>query len=344
VLKGSIDMHLRSYRVVTQQGHLAPKPARKFDPAAFYQWLEKQIRQYEQVVICYEAGCFGFEPARRMIKMGAQVLVIAPQNWDEKGKRQVNDRMDALVMCRRLSEYLDGHEDALTVVRIPTPEEEIRRRPVRMREQLRKQIRRMGAMGRSLLLQREMAVTGRWWAGRLWNRIVAQMPGWVVQELEVWRELLIQTERKAQEVESQLRKEAPKEGLFVGEGNLSHELLDRELVDPNRFKNSRQVGNYYGLCPSESSSGELRQLGSITKRGNPRLRRLIIELAWRVVRFQPDYEGTRMWGPVLHDRKLGSGRRKKAIVALARKLAVDLWRIATGRKTAKELGLVLKSA
>jgi len=52
MLKGSIDMHLRSYRVVTQHGHLAPKPARKFDPAAFYQWLEKQIWQYEQVVIC----------------------------------------------------------------------------------------------------------------------------------------------------------------------------------------------------------------------------------------------------------------------------------------------------
>jgi len=50
--------------------------------------------------------------------------VIAPQNWDEQGKRQVNDKHDALVMCRRLSEYLAGHHQALSIVRIPSQEEE----------------------------------------------------------------------------------------------------------------------------------------------------------------------------------------------------------------------------
>ena len=56
-----------------------------------------------------------------------KVYVIAPQNWDEQGKGQVNDKHDAQVMCRRLSEYLAGHHKALSIVRIPSREEEERR-------------------------------------------------------------------------------------------------------------------------------------------------------------------------------------------------------------------------
>ena len=70
--------------------------------------------------MCYEAGCFGYEPARRMQAMGVEVYVIAAQNWDEQGKGQVNDKHDAQVMCRRLSEYLGGHGKALSIVRIPS--------------------------------------------------------------------------------------------------------------------------------------------------------------------------------------------------------------------------------
>ena len=107
--------------------------------------------------------------------------------------------------------------------------------------------------------------------------------------------------------------------------------MARELIDPRAFPQRRQVGNYFGLCPSESTSGQRRRLGAITKHGNPRLRRLMVELAWRVSRFQPSYRGVRRWGALLENRKASVAARKKAIVALARQLAVDLWRIATGR-------------
>ena len=289
-IKIAIDMHLRSYRVVRQIDHSTPQPAQKFAPQAFYHWLEKQRHLAERVVVCYEAGCFGYEPARRMQAMGAEVYVIAPQNWDEQGKRQVNDKFDAQVMCRRLSEYLAGHRKALSVVRIPSPEEEARRAQGRMREQLRGEIRRMQAMGRSLLLQREMAVTGCWWKGTTWVRIIQQMPSWMVAQLESWKKLIELTEKEALENESQLKAATPRELVF-GEGELTHELLARELIDPQRFKNGRQVGNYFGLCPSESTTDQSRRMGSITKHGNPRLRRLMVELAWRVSRFQPQYPG-----------------------------------------------------
>jgi transposase len=341
VIKIAIDMHLRSYRVVRQIDQSRPQPAQKFAPEAFYGWLEKQRGLAERVVVCYEAGCFGYEPARRMRELGVEVYVIAPQDWDEQGKRQVNDKHDALVMCRWLSEYLGGHQKALSIVRIPSPEEEARRAQGRLREQLGRQIRRMQAMGRSLLLQRAMAVRGRWWRGRTWERILEAMPNWVIAQLEIWKALLEVAEKQIGHIEGQLKKAAPRQ-LFFGEGELTHELLARELIDPQRFRNARQVSNSFGLCPSESSSAERRRMGSITKHGNPRLRRLMVELAWRVAHFQPHYRGVRQWGALLGDRQASAGARKKAIVALARRLAVDLWRMATGRVQAAELGLLTK--
>jgi len=200
------------------------------------------------------------------------------------------------------------------------------------------------------------------------------MPAWVLAQLELWKKIIALTEGELAALEATLAGSpivlpplvpgtaasaaAPKQ-LFVGEGELSHELIARELIDPHRFKNGRQglahyqpplvpsassVGNYFGLCPSESSSGDQRHWGAITKHGSPRLRRLMIQLAWRVVIFQPQYRGMQRWQSVLG---LGVGKtsgaaRKKAIVALARQLAVDLWRIATGRIQAEDVGLVLR--
>jgi transposase len=339
LIKLAVDMHLASYRVVRQLDHSTPQPAQKFSPEGFLRWLGQQLLLASRVVVCYEAGCFGFGPARRMRAMGAEVLVIAPQNWDEAGKKQVNDRLDAMVMCARLSQYLDGHRKALCPVAIPTPEEEARRAEGRFRDQLRKEVRRLQARGRSLLLLQEIAVRGRWWRGATWKLISEQAPQWVQQQLEIWKELIERSEAHAERVEAALRQAASTKALFHGEGALSSEILERELLDPQRFRNPRQVGNYFGLCPSESTTSDKRQLGSITKRGNPRLRRLLIELSWRVVRYQPQYRGLRKFLPILGDRKAGASARKRAIVAVARRLAVDLWRVRTGRRTAAELGL-----
>jgi transposase len=343
LIKIAIDMHLKSFRVVRQMDHALVQPAQRFEAPRFYQWLEKEKEKAERVAVCYEAGCFGYEPARRMQGMGVEVYVIAPQSWDEQRKRQTNDKWDAAVMCRRLSEYLDGHLKALSVVHIPSRQEEERRAVGRFREQLCKEIRRMQAMGRSLLLQREMAVRGRWWRGATWEAITQGMPSWVIHQLQTWKELIEQLEKGVSQEEKQLRSTGAAEPVLFGEGELTHALLKRELINIERFKNARQVGNYYGLCPSESSSGPSRRLGPITKHGNPRLRRLMVELAWRIVRFQPQYVALRRWRPVLLEGKTGAAARKKAIVAVARRLAVDLWRIGIGRKTAQELGLRLQS-
>jgi hypothetical protein len=73
LIKIAIDMHLRNYRVVRQIDYSKPQSAQKFAPEAFYGWLEKQRGLAERVVVCYEAGCFGYEPARRMEGLGVEV-------------------------------------------------------------------------------------------------------------------------------------------------------------------------------------------------------------------------------------------------------------------------------
>ena len=66
LIKIAIDMHLKSFRVVRQMDHTAVQPAQRFEPLRFYQWLEKEKAKVQRMAVCYEAGCFGYEPARRM--------------------------------------------------------------------------------------------------------------------------------------------------------------------------------------------------------------------------------------------------------------------------------------
>src|SRR5881392_4299251 len=101
----------------------------------------------------------------------------------------------------------------------------------------------------------------------------------------------------------------------------------------HRFSNRRRVGSYTG--------GNTRIQRCVTKHGNPRLRAALVEAAWRLVRFQADYRAVKKWRHLLAKGALTtSAARKKAIVAVARQLAVDLWRIRTGRLRAEELGLI----
>ncbi len=117
------------------------------------------------------------------------------------------------------------------------------------------------------------------------------------------------------------------------------QVLEREILDWSRFKNRRQVASLTGMCPRVYSSGPQSRSGPITKHGNPRIRTALVELAWRCVRFQPDYAPVKKWLAVLASPKAAGGAKKKAAVAIGRRLVIDLWRINTGRTTAAKLNL-----
>src|SRR5690606_2532313 len=114
-------------------------------------------------------------------------------------------------------------------------------------------------------------------------------------------------------------------------------VLAGEILDWHRFDNRRQVASYTGLCPSEQSSGQSRRQGGISKHGNPRVRHALVEACWRLLLWQPDY-------PPVKKRRAATGKRarKRAVVAAARRLAIDLWRLNTGQCRAEKLGLQLR--
>ena len=124
-----------------------------------------------------------------------------------------------------------------------------------------------------------------------------------------------------------------------GMGAPSLAQLNAEVLDWNLYCSGRKIGCFGGMVPSEWSTGEGQRLGAITKVGLPALRRIITEMVWRMILFQPEYKAVQKWRQVLEGSN--RGLKKKAVVAIGRQLVVDIWRLQTGRISAQELGLIL---
>ncbi|MGP8198317.1 MAG: IS110 family transposase [Limisphaerales bacterium] len=337
LIKLGIDVHADSYRVVRQIDNATPQPAQKFTPAGFLLWVAKQRALAEQVHSCYEAGPFGYRLHRQLLELGVRNVVVRPQNWDELGRKVKTDKTDALALTQRLDRYVQGNRHALAVITVPTPEQEQARGLSRHRQQLQKDRQTHEAQGRSFLLYHGRRVTGQWWQSGAWAVLQKQLASWQTRILESLRALILLADQQLAQAESQVVGQAtsPAKGF----GALTSQLLRCEVLDWHRFQNRRQVASLTGMCPSVHASGGHCLQGSITKHGNPRIRRLLVELAWRVIRYQPNYPPVQKWRKQLANKSAGGGR-KKAAVAIGRRLAIDLWRIETGRSTAAQLQLI----
>ena len=176
-----------------------------------------------------------------------------------------------------------------------------------------------------------------WWKRRSFAALC--VPEWMKELLGNSQPILLALEEKIRALTVQLQGAAAP-GQPRGLGMMTSVVIDGEVGNWSRFRNRRQVGSYTGLCSGEYSSGQTRLQTCVTKHGNPRLRAALVELAWRLVRFQPQYKPVVKWRRVLAKGALATGAaRKKAIVAVARQLAVDLWRIRTGQLKPEQLGL-----
>lgn len=336
-IKLGVDVHADSYRVVRQIDASTPQPAQKMSPEEFLKFARRQLAQAREVYCCYEAGPFGYSLHRQLEGMGIKNIVVRPQNWDELHKGVKTDKTDALALVQRLDRYVQGNQRALAVVRVPTQAEEQARAVTRQREQLQQARQVHEAQGRSLLLYQGYRLRGIWWKPRAWEGLAQVLPSWLKSLLENLRSLILNADQLLEQISLQIESQAPPQPK--GFGLLTSEVLRREVLDWSRFNNRRQVASMTGMCPGVRASGNHSTTGSISKHGNPRLRKALVELAWRVVRYQPDYGPLQRWKPVLANRQNRSGR-KKAVVAIGRHLAIDLWRIAIGRCTAAQLKLV----
>ena len=338
VIKLGIDVHQEFYVVVAQEGGGNPKPAQRFKKEAFLSWAVRlKDKSGAKIYAVYEACGFGFGLQRQLAALGIECQVVCPQKLDEQNKRVKTDGLDAKALCLKLDRYVEGNREALAVVRVPTPEEEQLRAIHRQREQLVKARKQLEAQGRSLMVNHGIEPVKGWWKGRTFAALAA--PAWMKELLGNSQPILLALEEKIRALTVQLQTSAAPDQPR-GLGRMTRVVIDREIGNWHRFCNRRQVGSYTGLCPGEYSSGNTRFQSCVTKHGNPRLRAALVELAWRLVRFQSNYKPVVKWRQILQKGALATGAaRKKAIVAVARQLAVDLWRIRTGRLTPEQLGL-----
>lgn len=336
-IKLGIDWHATQYRVVRMIDRAGPEPAQRFTPANFLAWAKKQLTLAHKVDSCYEAGAGGFVLHRQLTELGVTNQVVAPRSLDPDHRRVQNDSTDARQLALDLDRYLGGNPKALRVVYVPTPEQEQRRQQSRQRQQMLAHQLSLAAQGRCLLLAQGRRESNHWWKKPRWERLAPTLPPWLRTALESYRRLLLAVHEELEHFTRSIAAAAPAQRP-IGLGALTLEQINREVCDWKRFKNRKQPGSYAGLCGGLMATGQWSIDLPITKAGNVRLRVLLIELAWRMVRYQPQSKLIQRWAGVLLNPKAHRRARKKAIVAVARQLLVQLWRWQGGQVSPEELG------
>jgi len=299
-----------------------------------------------RIVSCYEAGFDAHWLHRWLTDQGVTNYEIDPASIavNRRARRAKTDRIDLDQLMRTLLAYLRGEPRVCSVVHVPTVEDEDRKRLDRERDELLKEqsihnnrikgllhaqgVRNVMLLARGFLASLDKLRTGD---GRpLPERLKAE----IVREHE--RFSLVARQIKEIEARSRAELRAAKPGsaeaktvmlanlkgiAMIGGQKLANEVFYRS------FNNRRQVGSYFGLTGTPYNSGNSERDQGISKSGNARARTLAIELAWLWVQHQPESELTRWFHKRVGNLK---GRpRRVAIVALARKLMIALWRYLT---------------
>jgi transposase len=333
------DLHKATIMITRIIDHGTPQPAQQFTWDKFWTFAQKQVTLAKKVYAVYEAGAFGFWPARKLKDMGVECFVVHPEKLDPQHKRVQTDKLDSRHLADKLQRYVLGNKKAMVSVFIPTQAQEQQRLESRHRRSLQKQLLRLQRQGASLLLSQGIFQTHNWWKATEWDKLPhSRMCSQLQAALEDDRALMEPLRERLKDVEKKLKESAPKE-LPKGMGRLSFVLLLREICSYERFKSRRNVGGFTGLCGAVSSSGDYHVDLSINKAGSGYLRAQLVELAWRMIYWQPNYTGLRVWKQMQASGGLTNRRRRKmAVVAVARQLAVDLWKWQTGKVSPQQLG------
>jgi transposase len=334
LLKLGLDVHLEFIMAVAQRDHASPQAPRRFTRPALILQVKQWVAEGFQVFTVQESCGFGFTLHRELVAAGAQSFLITPIALN--GKRKT-DQLDARALCLRLSRWLDGNRHELAPIRIPTEAEQRRRETTRRRQFLVRQRRQLANRGHGQAAEyAHLKLPPRWWGPRHWPQLAALDP-WLVGVLEKLRELILAVEAQLAELDTELKARVASQPRPRGLGALTLTTLDAEVCDWGRFGNRKQIGSYTGCCPGEHSSGGQRRLGSIDRMGNGRVRALLVEAVWRFLLWQPHWKAAhRLKGKLA----AGPALKKKTVVALARQLAIDLWRWRTGRCTLADLGWI----
>jgi transposase len=249
--------------------------------------LAKELIQRKHRVVLVEEACgFGYAFHRQLRQIGVEAHVVATEMLNRKRK---TNRRDAAKLLDQLYDFdVNGHKKALRLIRVPTLEQQKKRRLCRMRSQLIKVRSIMEGQGRGLMLDFDFhEVPQGWWGARKWPKLRAKLlehDPWLVEMLEHYQRLLIAQQRRITELERVIARESHYDPRQVakGLGEITFVSLQREAMDWKRFGNRKAIGSYIGCCPCEFSSGPNQKLGSIDRMGNRRMRTLLVEAVWRL--------------------------------------------------------------
>jgi transposase len=291
---------------------------------------------------CYEAGREGFWIHRMLVeRMGIENIVVDAASMDVKRrKRAKTDRIDAEQLVRHLIRYLRGERDVWSVVRVPSEEAEDSRQMHREMEVLKREQGQHRVRIQSLLftegldvevtsgLMKQLDQLCRWngkpLAEGMKERIRREYERMKVVEENLATLKKQQREKLSSKQSSpsleKIRKLKQLRGIAAG----SSWVFVMELFGWRQFRNRREVGGSLGMTPMPYQSGDSAREQGISRAGNRRARTMAIEIAWSWLRYQPDSQLSR-W----YRERFGSGGprlRRIGIVAMARKLMVDLWR------------------
>jgi transposase len=334
------DVHLRGYQVARKVDNGVVGVVENFrSEAGFMLLIEKQLERAEQVVVVYEAGPLGFTLYRKLTARGVLCYVCAPDSSEQQKKRRKNNKIDARSLTSKLFNYLNGDQSALQLARVPTEAQEQLRLASRQHDQLVEERKRLGAKGNAMLLSQGFGSWNNWWRPKAWAQLSSLVPPWLLERLKVWVDVLKMLDEKICQAKAAFARTCKGSPRPKGVGALSQMQLQSEVLDWSLYTNRRKVACLAGMVPSEWSTGDKERRGSITKVGVPALRRIIVEMVWRMILFQPQYKPVQKWQEIL--KGPNPALKKKAVVAIGRQLIVDLWRLQTGRVTAQELNLIM---
>lgn len=291
---------------------------------------------------CYEAGREGFWCHRALEQMGVDNLVVDASSIEvnRRQRRAKTDRMDVEKLTRQLVRYWRGEREVWSVVRVPSPEAEDRRQLHRGLEVLKEERKQHRVRIQSLLFTQGIDVT----VGAKFVEKLGRMRCWSEEPIPAEMRQRIEEEyHRLQLVEAQIREVKAKQvkqlraaqknaelekvrrlQQLIGIGLGSSWIFVMELFGWRHFQNRRQVAGAVGLQPTPYNSGDSQREQGISRAGNRRIRKLLIEIAWAWLRFQPDSKLSRWYQQRFANA--GARMRRIGIVAMARRLVIDLWR------------------
>jgi transposase len=315
--------------------------------------------QVPPIIAIHEAGLDGFWIHRVLLSEGIESYVVDPASiaTSRRRRRAKTDRIDGEALVRTLLAYKRGEPRVCAMVKAPTPEEEDQRRVSRERQTLTAErvqhvnrikgllfaqgIRDYEPLRRDRRQRLDALTTGD---GRPLPLHLKTQIRRELDRLELLLEQIrtVEAERDALLEQARVAEAAPAPALLLGLKGIGADIAGILWAEGlfRTFSNRRQVAAYAGLAPTPWKSGSIDREQGVSKAGNPRLRTIMIQLAWLWLRHQP-HSALSQW---FKDRVRASGsrQRKTTIVALARKLLVALWKYVTAGVVIE--GAVMKAA